>query len=87
MCAIRIFVITKVSCLGTGTPTSLDTVMLDDSQFYICTAVVSTLFSGGGQQLRGSAERRAPLLELAPNESLKSPQWKAPALVLFVSLG
>lgn len=61
--------------------------MLDYSQFYICTVVVCTLFSGGGQELRRSAEQCVPLLELAPNESLKSPQWKAPALVLFVSLG
>lgn len=61
--------------------------MLDYSQFYICTVVVCTLFSGGGQELRRSAEQRVPLLELAPNESLKSPQWKAPALALFVSLG
>lgn len=87
MCAIRVFVITKVSRLGSATPTSLDTVVLDYSPFSIRTVVVCTLFSGGGQELRGSAEQCAPLLELAPNESLKSPQWKALALVLFVSLG
>lgn len=73
--------------MGPVLPTSLDTVMPDYSQFYMCTVVVCILFSGGGQELRGSAEQRAPLLELAPNESRKSPQWKAPALVLFVSLG
>lgn len=84
---IRVFVITKVSCPGTAAPASLDTVVLDRSQFYICAVAVCTLFSGGGQELGGSTEQRAPLLELVPNESLKSPQSKAPALILFVSLG
>lgn len=74
--AITVFVITKVSCLGTAAPASLDTVMLDQSQFYICAVVVCTLFSGGGRELGGSAEQHVPLLELVPNESLKSPQSK-----------
>lgn len=89
LCAIRFFVITKVSCLGTDSPTVLDIqsgTCWTKVNFYISVAVVCALFSGGGQGLCGFAKQHVSVLEFASNESLQSPQWKAPALILFVSL-
>lgn len=55
--------------------------------FNISVVALCALLSGGGQWLCGFIKKRVPALELPPNESPQSPQWKAPALILLLSLG
>lgn len=79
LCAIRFLVITKVSCLGTDSPTALDIQLAacrTEVSFYISVATACTLFSGGGRRPCGFAKQHVPVLELTPNESLQSPPSK-----------